>query len=71
MCPRNKERSPGTVDKTGGAIATSERARLYWLRFAYATLRCIQRPFDWIVWGLQQRITRLDVEIMKRDQADD
>jgi hypothetical protein len=71
MCPRNKERSPETVDKTGGANASSERAKLYWLRFAYATLRCIQRPFDWIVWGLQQRINHLDVAIMTRDQADD
>jgi len=71
MCLLNKERSPGTVDKTGGAIATSEQAKLYWLRFAYATLRCIQRPFDWIVWGLQQRINRLDLTIMTLDQADD
>jgi hypothetical protein len=70
MRPPNNERSPGTVDKTGGAIATSERVKHYWLRFAFATLRCIQRPFDWIIWELQQRINRLDVAIMTRDQAD-
>ena len=71
MCPLNKERSPVTVDKTGGAIATSEQAKLYWLRFAHATLRCIQHPFDWIVWGLQQRINRLHEAILTRSQADD
>lgn len=80
MCPRIKERSPGTVDKTGGAIATSEQGFLYamregiasaWLRLSYTATRLIQKPFEVVFWALEQRCNRLDVALLTRDQADD
>jgi len=80
MCPRNKERSPGTVDKTGGAIATSEQGFLYamregiasaWVRLSYAATRFIQIPFGFVFWALEQRCDRLEIERLTRDQADD
>ena len=80
MCPRNKERSPGTVDKTGGAIATSEQGFLYamregiastWLRLSYAVTRLVQKPFETVFWALEHHCNRLEIERLTRDQADD
>ena len=80
MCPRNKERSPYTDDKSGGAIATSEHGFLYpmsdrlasaWLRLSYAGTRLIQFPFGFVFWTLEQRLSRLEVAMLTRDQADD
>lgn len=80
MCPRIKERSPGTVDKTGGAIATSEQGFLYamrediasaWLRLSYAVTRLIQKPFGVVFWALEQHCNRLEVAMLTRDQSDD
>ncbi len=79
MCPPNKERSPGTVDKTGGANATSEQQCLYpmkedfargWLGFAYKATRLIQIPFKTVFWALEQRLSRLEVTMLTRDQGD-
>ena len=80
MSPLNKERSPGTVDKTGGAIATSEQDFVYpkgddltsvWLHLSYSATRLIQIPFGFVFWALEQRCDRLQIKILTRDQADD
>ena len=75
-----KERSPVTVDKTGGAIATSEQHNLYpikgdfasvWLHLIYTTTRLIQIPFGYVFWALEQRLSTLEVAILTLDQAND
>lgn len=80
MSPFNKERSPYTDDKSGGAIATSERGFLYpmgddlasaWLRLSYAATRLIQIPFGFVFWALEQRCDHLEIKMLSRDQADD
>jgi len=80
MSPLNKERSPYADDKSGGAIATSEQGFVYsmregfassWLRLSYAATRLIQIPFGFVFWALEQRLSRLEVAMLTRDQADD
>jgi len=83
ISPRNsnplKKRSPISVDNTDGAIATSEQHSFYlikddfaiaWLQFIYTATRLIQIPFEPVFWTLEQRLSRLEVAILARDQAD-
>jgi len=79
MSPLNKERNPVTVDKTDG-VATNEQGFVYsmregfassWLRLSYAATRLIQIPFGFVFWALEQRLSRLEVAMLTRDQADD
>ena len=83
ISPRNsnplKKRSPVSVDNTDGAIATSEQRSFYlikddfaiaWLQFIYTATRLIQIPFEPVFWTLEQRLSRLEVAILARDQAD-
>lgn len=75
-----KERSPVTVDKTGGAIATNEQHLFYsikgdpasvWLQLIYTTTRLIQIPFGTVFWALEQRLSTLEVAILTLDHAND
>lgn len=75
-----KNESPTNDDKSGRAIATSERGILYpkqdefaivWLRLFYKATRLIQLPVGCVFWALEQRCNRLEVKILSRSQADD